>query len=98
VGVSSLEVTQNELLELLEKRTGTPWKVERKSTQDVLSMARKEMADGDFKGGYVGFMVAQMFEDGCGRAVVDGCYNELLRTPQKSLEDILELAYARLEI
>ncbi|KAJ3548353.1 hypothetical protein NM208_g1055 [Fusarium decemcellulare] len=96
VGISSLKVTQNEVLAAFEKETGRSWDVNRKNTADVLAEAKNKMANGDFKGGYVGFMIAQMFEDNAGRAAVDGRDNILLGTPQEKLEDLIKLVLSQI--
>lgn len=89
--ISSLETSQNELLQAFEKRTGKEWTVTRKNTKDVLAEVKVKLATGDFKGAYVGLMIAQMFEDGAGRAAVDGKDNELLNTPQVSVDKVVDL-------
>ncbi|RSL78937.1 hypothetical protein CDV31_017242 [Fusarium ambrosium] len=95
IGISSLKVTQNEVLAAFEKQTGRAWSVTSKNTKDVLVEAKQKMANGDFKGAYVGFMIAQMFEDNAGRAAVDGDDNELLGTPQETLEGLIKVILAR---
>ncbi|KAH7110930.1 hypothetical protein EDB81DRAFT_830981 [Dactylonectria macrodidyma] len=96
IGISSLTVTQNEVLAAFEKQLGRPWNVTRKDTKEVLAEAKQKMAKGDFKGGYVGFMIAQMFEDNAGRAAVDGRDNLILGTPQETLEDLVKLILSQI--
>lgn len=97
INISSLRTNQNEILSILEQRTGVTWEATKVRVQDVLAAARNKLADGDFKGGYVGIVVSQMYEDGAGRAVVSGADNELLGTPKVSVNEIIERAYSRIE-
>lgn len=97
IEISSLQTNQNEILSILEQRTGVTWEVTKVRVQEVLAAARNKLADGDFKGGYVGIVVSQMYEDGAGRAVVSSADNKLMGTPQVSVNDIIELAYSRIE-
>ncbi|KAK2931593.1 NmrA-like domain [Fusarium oxysporum f. sp. vasinfectum] len=90
VGISSLRTTQNEILAVLVQQTGKQWTITNRKTKDILAEAKEKMASGDFKGGYIGFMIAQMFEDDAGRAMVDGSDNQLLQIQQEPLENLIE--------
>ena len=98
VKIFSVQATQNDLLHSLEKETGKTWEQTAVSTDKVLEDARAKMADGDFVGGYLGFLAVQLFARGEGRSIMcsaEDSDNALLGLPSETAEGIVKNVLAR---
>ncbi|KAK0756016.1 hypothetical protein N5P37_011389 [Trichoderma harzianum] len=62
--VHSFRTTQKQLLEILEKQTGTPWKVRHVPADEMISAGRQKMSNG--QGGVFELLQVAMFKGGCG--------------------------------
>ncbi|RAH39934.1 uncharacterized protein BO95DRAFT_376794, partial [Aspergillus brunneoviolaceus CBS 621.78] len=86
--ISALLTTQNKNT---KGRTQTKWNKVDISTKDAELKAGAMLRNGDYKGAYIGLLVAQLFEDGAGRGVGTGADNKLLGVAPERLEDIIEV-------
>lgn len=90
---SSFEVTQNEILQSLEKQTtgGQPWKVHPVTSEDQIKSGREAMAKGDFVGtgklalaaSYAGTYGGNFMEEG-------KLANEELGIPREDLDEVVK--------
>lgn len=62
--VHSFRTTQKQILEILEKQTGTPWKVRHVPADEMISAGRQKMSSGQV--GVFELLQAAMFKGGCG--------------------------------
>lgn len=92
IHISALVTTQNEILAVFEARTGMKWKKVNASTKDIERDAGVKLKDGDYKGAYLGFLVAQLFQDGARRGVGSNMDNDLLGVVPEKLESIIDVA------
>ncbi|KAF4830726.1 hypothetical protein CGCTS75_v005818 [Colletotrichum tropicale] len=90
VSIAALTTSQRKILAELEKQTNTKWETATVSTDEARREGRIKLQDGDYKGAYVAFLVAQLYQDGAGRSVLDGVDNDLLGVEQESLKDIVK--------
>ncbi|KAF4815302.1 hypothetical protein CGCSCA5_v007315 [Colletotrichum siamense] len=90
VSIAALTTSQRKILAELEKQTNTKWKTTTVSTDEARREGRIKLQDGDYKGAYVAFLVAQLYQDGAGRSVLNGVDNDLLGVEQESLKDIIK--------
>ena len=91
--ISDTYTNQVEILSALEKETGKTWKKLMVSTEDVVKDARTKMAQGDFIGGYLGFMAVQFFTEGAGRSIVctaDNSDNDLLGVVVENTDSVVK--------
>ncbi|KAJ3962748.1 hypothetical protein N0V92_000540 [Colletotrichum tropicale] len=90
VSIAALTTSQRKILAELEKQTNTKWKATTISTDEARREGRIKLQSGDHKGAYVAFLVAQLYQDGAGRSVLDGVDNDLLGVEPESLKDIVK--------
>ncbi|KAJ5702493.1 isoflavone reductase family protein [Penicillium malachiteum] len=89
--VASFTVSQRQVLEALEKETGTAWKVDTMSSADALKRAA-ELDDKDYSDGLKLLVLMLLYADDADRGAnfeKFGLSNELLGLPQESLTDVI---------
>ncbi|KAK1712596.1 NmrA-like family protein [Colletotrichum acutatum] len=94
VRLSALTTSQRAILEALERLTNQRWDTATVSTDEARRQGSIKLQKGDYKGAYVGFLVAQLYEDGAGRSVLDGADNELLEVEPEELDEVVRKALA----
>lgn len=87
VYVSSFKVSQNEILAIAEKATGSKWTVTNQTTGALIKDGQDKLAKGDFSGINSLIVGAVYHPDGLGDFSSEGLWNEKLGLPQESLEE-----------
>ncbi|KAF4845371.1 hypothetical protein CGCSCA4_v006620 [Colletotrichum siamense] len=90
VSIAALTISQRKILAELEKQTSTEWETTTVSTDEARREGRIKLRSGDYKGAYVALLVAQLYQDGAGRSVLNGADNDLLGVEQESLKNIVK--------
>ncbi|KAL7952797.1 hypothetical protein V8C34DRAFT_298556 [Trichoderma compactum] len=93
--VHSFRTTQKQLLEILEKQTGTPWKVRHVSADEMISAGRQKMSSG--QGGVFEHLQAAMFKGCCGSDFETEfeVHNHLLELRPDNLEESIASILSR---
>ena len=86
--VHSHHVTQNEVLESLEKATRGKWKVVQENSKDVLAEVRPKMLAGDFEAREEVVAVHGVVASDWSKK--QGFANELLGLQEENLDDVIE--------
>ncbi|KAJ6007632.1 isoflavone reductase family protein [Penicillium herquei] len=89
--VASFTVSQRQVLEALEKETGTAWKVDTMSSADALKRAA-ELDDKDYSDGLKLLILMLLYADDTDRGAnfeKFGLSNELLGLPEESLTEVI---------
>ncbi|KAF2103036.1 hypothetical protein NA57DRAFT_52572 [Rhizodiscina lignyota] len=92
--IFSVETTQNKILAVLERSSGTEWKVDRIGIDKLLEDKKQKLEEKNFQGAFVDVLAQQLFEDGKGRGrhvERSESENELLGIPEKDTEAVVEL-------
>ncbi|KAI8310478.1 hypothetical protein K4K61_000553 [Colletotrichum sp. SAR11_59] len=90
VSIAARTTSQRKILAELEEQTSMVYKTTTVSTDEARREGRIKLQDGDYKSAYVAFLVAQLYQDGAGRSVLDGADNDLLGVEKESLNDIVK--------
>ncbi|KAJ5716419.1 isoflavone reductase family protein [Penicillium malachiteum] len=88
---ASFTVSQRQVLETLERETGTAWKVETMSSADAMKMAT-ELDDKDYSDGLKLLVLMLLYADDANRGANFenfGLSNELLGLPEESLAEVI---------
>ncbi|KAJ4003760.1 hypothetical protein NW752_011185 [Fusarium irregulare] len=92
VKVMSIKTCQNDLLQAFQKETGENWKVERRTTQELIDVARQKKEKGE--GGWIlDLAVAQLYDEGKARCLVAQSWEEsdsgLLGVKEENAESLV---------
>ncbi|EXF73511.1 hypothetical protein CFIO01_02803 [Colletotrichum fioriniae PJ7] len=74
--------------------TNKKWDTTTISTDEARREGKIKLRNGDYKGAYVGSLVAQLYQDGAGTSVLDGAVNELLKVEPEELDEVARKALA----
>lgn len=92
IDIASFITTQNEILSILEKETGTKWTVAHKKTDDSLKTADEKLAKGDYSA-FGDYLKVVLFKDGAGQSARRAdLANEELGLPAQDLRATIKAA------
>lgn len=90
--IASFITTQNEILGILEKESGTKWSVEHKKTEDSQKIADEKLAKGDFSA-FGDYLKVYLFSDGKGKSPTEKeLANKSLGLPEDNLRETIKAA------
>lgn len=90
LNIGSPTFTQNEVLAIVERETGTKWKVQKASTADEEKIGVEKLSKGDYSA-FINLLRARIFRDGAGLGLTEqSSANGLLGLEEESLEDTLK--------
>ncbi|KAK3313149.1 hypothetical protein B0H66DRAFT_584878 [Apodospora peruviana] len=88
LGTASFNLSQNELIDLVEELTGVKLTVTHASSADVQKAGEEKLAQGDFRA-FLDFLRAHNHADGAGNALTGGA-NELIGLPYEDLREVVK--------
>jgi hypothetical protein len=93
--VASFTVSQNQILDALEKATKSKWKVSHTTWQEMVKEGEEKLKEGDYYGYFIPTTVSMIFREGLGANYdLYGTHNDLLNLPEEDLYESTARAVA----
>ena len=90
LSIVSPSFTQNEILAIAERETGTKWNVQKASTADEERIGLEKLRNGDYSA-FSNLLRARVFKDGAGHGLTEeNSANGLLGLKEESLEETVK--------
>ncbi|GKU02941.1 hypothetical protein FLAG1_06371 [Fusarium langsethiae] len=100
VKVLSIKTCQNDLLEAFQKKTGSQWEIQRRTTRELLEGAR-EKKEKNVGGWVLDLAVAQLYDDGKARCLValswEGSDSGLLDVDEETADSLVTSVLASVQ-